>query len=226
MSNLIIVSICLNDVNYYKVLDVSENATLREIKNAYRRLARKYHPDRNPKVSDDVMKNINIAFEILSDSKKRQEYDKILSTIVLKNLDNTSQIHHHDPRYVQTEWDVNTISIDNNDQTLNSNGDSDNHTESRFYFDQDKMSLVNNDNYSLESRYRIIVEPSLCLAFGSCETLAPKVFVVEKNRHINPKAVVISETGEDFEIILDAAKTCPTKAIIIIDRYTGKCVYP
>ena len=77
-----------------------------------------------------------------------------------------------------------------------------------------------------KGRYQIIVEPSLCLAFGSCETLAPKVFVVEKDKPINPKAVVISETGTDFETILDAAKTCPTKAIIIVDRYSGERVYP
>ena len=63
-------------------------------------------------------------------------------------------------------------------------------------------------------------------AFGSCETLAPKVFVVEKNKRINPKAIVKSETGANIETILDAAKTCPTKAIIIIDRYSGKRIYP
>ena len=70
------------------------------------------------------------------------------------------------------------------------------------------------------------MEPSLCLAFGSCETLAPKVFVVEKNKRINPKAIVKSETGANIETILDAAKTCPTKAIIIIDRYSGERIYP
>ena len=75
-------------------------------------------------------------------------------------------------------------------------------------------------------RYQIIVEPSLCLAFGSCETLAPKVFVVEKNKMINPKAIVKSENGADFETILDAAKTCPTKAIIITDRFSGERIFP
>ena len=77
-----------------------------------------------------------------------------------------------------------------------------------------------------KSQYQIIVEPSLCLAFGSCETLAPKVFAVEKNKRINPKAIVKSETGANIETILDAAKTCPTKAIIIIDRYSGERIYP
>ena len=97
--------------------------------------------------------------------------------------------------------------------------------ESRLNAEHEVASL-GKDTPLLESRYRIIIEPSLCLAFGSCETLAPKVFVVEKNRRINPKAIVISETAEDFETILDAAKTCPTKAIFIIDRYTGERIFP
>ncbi|UVS70639.1 ferredoxin [Nitrososphaera viennensis] len=71
-----------------------------------------------------------------------------------------------------------------------------------------------------------MVEPSLCMAFGSCETLAPKVFVVEKNKRVNPKARVESETGADYETIHAAAQTCPTKAIRIIDRYTGEQLFP
>jgi ferredoxin len=64
------------------------------------------------------------------------------------------------------------------------------------------------------------------LAFGSCETLAPKVFVLEKNKRINPKVKIESETGANFESILAAAQTCPTKAIKIVDRYTGEQIYP
>jgi ferredoxin len=73
--------------------------------------------------------------------------------------------------------------------------------------------------------FQIIVEPSLCLAFGSCETLASKV-LVERDKNFNPKAKVISEIGEDFDSLLAAAQTCPTKAISIIDRNTGEYIYP
>jgi len=52
------------------------------------------------------------------------------------------------------------------------------------------------------------------------------VFVLEKNKRINPKVKIESETGANFESILAAAQTCPTKAIKIVDRYTGEQIYP
>ncbi len=215
----------MDDANYYEVLEISRNANQREIKSAFRRLARKYHPDRNSTVSDDIMKNINIAFELLSDPGKRQQYDETLVGERPRQSDLTDQYHDSDSAYIQNDWQVNTTSDDLGSQTISYDKYDDANSQNRFNVG-DEAALLGKDNPLLESRYRIIVEPSLCLAFGSCETLAPKVFVVEKNRRINPKAVVISETAEDFETILDAAKTCPTKAIIIIDRYTGERIFP
>jgi curved DNA-binding protein CbpA len=65
-------------IDYYKVLGVSKNATDKEIKKAYKKLARKYHPDLNPdnKVAEEKFKKINEANEVLSNPENRKKYDK------------------------------------------------------------------------------------------------------------------------------------------------------
>src|SRR4030043_532625 len=64
--------------NYYDILGVKKDATDKDIKQAYRRLARKFHPDVNPgdKSAEATFKEINAAFEVLSDKEKRGKYDK------------------------------------------------------------------------------------------------------------------------------------------------------
>ena len=65
-------------IDYYKILGISKNATEAEIKKAYRKLARKYHPDVNPndKEAEQKFKQINEANEVLSNPDNRKKYDK------------------------------------------------------------------------------------------------------------------------------------------------------
>ena len=65
--------------DYYSILGLKRNASQQEIKQTYRKLARKYHPDVNPgdnKSAEAKFKQINEAYEVLSDKEKRQKYDK------------------------------------------------------------------------------------------------------------------------------------------------------
>lgn len=65
--------------DYYEVLGVKEDATQAEIKKAYRKLAVKYHPDKNPgdKKAEDTFKEISGAYYALGDEKRRKEYDNL-----------------------------------------------------------------------------------------------------------------------------------------------------
>jgi len=63
--------------DYYDILSVSKDASSDDIKKSFRKLAQKYHPDKNPDNAEasDKFKEINEAYQVLSDKQKRQEYD-------------------------------------------------------------------------------------------------------------------------------------------------------
>ena len=64
-------------MDYYKTLGINKTANEDDIKKAYRKLAMKYHPDKNPgdKNAEDVFKKVSEAYEVLSDSQKKKQYD-------------------------------------------------------------------------------------------------------------------------------------------------------
>ena len=193
-----------------------------------------------------MIKKINVAFEVLSDKEKRREYDSICfndNNYLPKqkeenrneNENNKSRINNADKYSKSRKEDEDSSAIPNgyqsvyfnfyNDSAQDEAGNHNSRKNIRQRIGQDSVVSTDTSNVNTKSRFQIIVEPSLCMAFGSCETLAPKVFAVEKDKIFNPKAKVISEI-EDLDVILAAAQTCPTKAILIKDRKTGDYIYP
>ena len=70
----------MSNKDYYEILGVDRNASEQDIKKAYRRLARKYHPDLNkddPKTAEEKFKEVNEAYQTLSDADKRAQYDQL-----------------------------------------------------------------------------------------------------------------------------------------------------
>ncbi len=65
-------------MNYYEILEVEKNASFNEIKSKYRKLAMKYHPDKNPNnpKAEEKFKRIGEAYEVIGNKEKRSEYDK------------------------------------------------------------------------------------------------------------------------------------------------------
>ena len=153
-----------------------------------------------------MIKNINRAFETLSDETKRKEYDGMY--------------------YENGPPDVEEVHYSAQARPSPSPGN-------EFDFRHDDVTARNHAQATItqfldlpKGRFHVSVEPSLCMAYGTCERIAPRVFLLDKNKMINPKAKVESEVGADFETLLAAAHNCPTKAIKILDRYTGEQIYP
>jgi curved DNA-binding protein CbpA len=219
------IRICfLDSKGYYAILGIPEKAKYTEIRGAYRLLAKKYHPDRNNSdFAEDMIKKLNAAFEVLSNREKRRQYDE---------TDFDNYWSHNEDKVVGDDGNNNNMKYGyyqvQSDQS--SSYHTNRHENTKINNNNDLGAELKTQSIGLvdipKGRFHLTVDPSLCMAFGSCETLAPKVFVVEKNKIFNPKAIVKSETGADFDSILAAAQTCPTKAIRIIDRYTGEQIFP
>lgn len=110
-------------MDYYKVLEIDENASETEIKKAYRSLSYKYHPDQNPDpVAGQRMREINEAYETLKDREKRQEYDYSRNFQNINPLENiinelfrnqppifTHMRGHHPPPGHQGHQNINNI---------------------------------------------------------------------------------------------------------------------
>lgn len=82
--------------DYYKILDISVNATKDEIKKAFRGLAKKYHPDRNGNDKDALKKfqEVNEAYEVLSNEDSRTKYDKQRSNFKGSNKEKNEKEHN------------------------------------------------------------------------------------------------------------------------------------
>ncbi|HKY69165.1 MAG TPA: DnaJ domain-containing protein, partial [Acidimicrobiales bacterium] len=65
--------------DYYRVLGVSETASQKDIKSAYRKLSRQYHPDANPDdaAAEERFKEVSAAYDVVGDAEKRKEYDEV-----------------------------------------------------------------------------------------------------------------------------------------------------
>lgn len=79
----------MKDKNYYEILEIDKNASKEIIEKAYKTLVKKYHPDVSNEISDDLIKKINEAYEVISDPQKRIQYDIIISQNIVSEEEYT-----------------------------------------------------------------------------------------------------------------------------------------
>ena len=95
-------------------------------------------------------------------------------------------------------------------------------TKNESVHEQEASNVKENQEVDLSVR----VDPSLCIGCCSCETIAPSVFTVDKTTTMNPKSRVYNAKGAKNLKIINAAETCPTKAIIVDDLDNDQRIFP
>ena len=89
-----------------------------------------------------------------------------------------------------------------------------------------KKNYQNNQSKAFNHNLSVDVDESLCIGCCSCEIIAPKVFTIDKLKMINPKSHAYNQYGASEEKIMDAAETCPTKAIQVDEKKSGRKIFP
>lgn len=137
----------MND--YYSILGISKNATQEEIKKAYRNLAFKYHPDRNPddKRAEEKFKKISEAYDTLGDEKKRAEYDRFGSAGTSYNSENSYYQNSYQNYYQQQSYSDPFGSEDSFWQWFNSSAGQNSRRNSSYYYEYGNSQK----NYSKKS---------------------------------------------------------------------------
>ena len=146
--------------NYYEVLWISKTASADEIKKAYRNLAFKYHPDRNSgdKVAEEKFKEINEAYDVLSDEKKRADYDSFGTSNSRYSGTNNSYNRNNDFTNEETFWNW------FNGNTSNSYGN--NNTYRNYYYQSTNSYNKKEDYVSKKSLFKTLMYKILQVFVG------------------------------------------------------------
>ena len=225
----------MNSYQCYQVLGIKNDATFKEIKSAYRELVLQFHPDKNMSETDGKkFKMVTEAYQFLKKENKRTHH-------TISNTTNYSDKNskEHDFNSKKQSWGARPNDRSPEEdwsrytrQTENAYQDFWKYYEKTFWENYEKVrsDASKAEAESLEQEKEILVSVNVdhgkCIACCSCETIAPTVFAVDKNARVNPKSHVINEMGAKCEKILDAAQTCPTKAISVKDKETERSLYP
>ena len=232
----------MNSTEATQILMLNSDATFDDIKYAYRKLSLKLHPDRNKNEKDGRrFKNVLEAYHFLKDQNKLKNYNYRNKSTQKKSSYNDRQ---HNP---EEDWSRFTkdFEMDENfwrqyeksfwgDYEFRTKKKSEKNDFGKAFWDESqenvnpkpKKKYQGNQANIFKHDLDVDVDKSLCIGCCSCETIAPNVFVVDKNVMMNPKSQVHNQYGASERKIMDAAETCPTKAIQVNEKKSGRKIYP
>ena len=219
----------MNSRTATQVLDVSINSPFSEIKYAYRKLSLQYHPDKNTKEKDgEKFKKITDAYHYLKKQNKRS--NSSFNPKKHSDKQDKEKYSQRKPRYKKNkspeeDWSRFTKDFESNEDWWNRYQENfweeyENNLNSQHSKSSNEGTRKNDIDLS------VMVDPSLCIACCSCENIAPNVFTIDKLSTTNPKSRVYDEHGASNKKIINAAETCPTKAILVNGKKDGKRIFP
>ena len=224
----------LNTSDAYQILKISQASSFDEIKYAYRKLALESHPDKNTNEQDGAkFKRITEAYHMLKKDRritnaKSRESKKYTDakTRKEKTFTKTNWGARPGEGTPEEDWSRYTKQAEQSDPFFWKS------YVAEFWKNYESQSSQTKKPYDFKitqekrQNLSVSVDHSLCIACCSCETIAPQVFAVDKQSKMNPKSNVINPRGAKAEKIMDAAQTCPTKAISVEEKETKRRLYP
>ena len=214
------------------ILKVKPNSSQEEIKASYRKMALELHPDKNKENYEDAkFKKITEAYNFL----KKNKLDDTIHQQTNKNSGNQraarpkSQWGAPDNGNIpEQDWGKYTREFEEGDPAFWKE------YEKKFWEDYNARIRADGKNGEYEKAkepdqqpdLRVEVDKSLCIGCCSCEIIAPDVFEIDKQSRTNPKSKVINQKGAGVNKIMNAAQTCPTKAISVENIRTKEKLFP
>jgi len=221
----------VNTYQALRVLNVKQDSSQEDIKTAYRKLALEVHPDKNKGKKEDVeFKKITEAYNHLKKNQKDnltyQEHAKTKSKTNYKKKPQWGA--PDDGKIPEQDWSKFTKEFEEG------NPDFWKEYEKQFWEEYNARIRPDGKNGEYEKAEEpkkqpdlfVDVDKSLCIGCCSCEIIAPDVFEINKKTKSNPKSSVINQKGAGVNKIMNAAQTCPTKAISVKDISTKERLFP